>query len=78
MAPPPGGPAAGPPSEVSGKILAVLHGPRGEANSAMLDDGTVLRLPPLEAVRLAAQAGPTATGAARPHLTVPQRLSRST
>jgi hypothetical protein len=52
--PPPGGPAAGPPSEVSGKILAVLHGPRGEANGAMLDDGTVLRLPPPEAVRLAA------------------------
>ncbi len=52
--PPPGGPAAGPPSEVSGKILAVLHGPRGEANGAMLEDGTVLRLPPPEAARLTA------------------------
>jgi hypothetical protein len=52
--PPPGRPAAGPPSEVSGKILAVLHGPRGEANGAMLEDGTVLRLPPPEAARLTA------------------------
>ncbi len=52
--PPPGGPAAGPPSEVSGKIIAVLHGPRGEANGAMLEDGTVLRLPPPEAARLTA------------------------
>ncbi len=52
--PPPGGPAAGPPSEVSGKIIAVLHGPRGEANGAMLEDGTVLRLPPPDAARLTA------------------------
>lgn len=56
--PPPGGPAAGPPSEVSGKILAVLHGPRGETNGAMLEDGTALRLPPPEAARLAAMLAP--------------------
>ncbi len=56
--PPPGGPAAGPPSEVSGKILAVLHGPRGEVNGAMLEDGTVLRLPPPEAARLTATLAP--------------------
>ena len=59
--PPPGGPAAGPPSEVSGKILAVLHGPRGEANGAMLEDGTVLRLPPPEAARLFATLAPGQT-----------------
>jgi len=59
--PPPGGPAAGPPSEVSGKILAVLHGPRGEVNGAMLEDGTVLRLPPPEAARLTAMLAPGQT-----------------
>ncbi len=59
--PPPGGPVAGPPSEVSGKILAVLHGPRGEANGAILDDGTVLRLPPPEAIRLTAMLAPGQT-----------------
>jgi len=56
--PPPGGPAAGPPSEVSGKVLTVLHGPRGEMNGAMLEDGTVLRMPPPEAVRLATMLAP--------------------
>jgi hypothetical protein len=28
-----------------------LHGPRGEVNGALLEDGTVLRLPPPEAER---------------------------
>jgi len=46
---------------VSGKILAVLHGPRGEANGAMLEDGTVLRLPPPEAARLTAMLAPGQT-----------------
>jgi hypothetical protein len=38
-----------------------LHGRRGEVNGALLDDGTVLRLPPPEAERFAAslQAGQT-------------------
>lgn len=53
-----GGPAAGPASEVSGKVWVVLHGPRGEANGAMLEDGTVLRLPPPEVLRMAAQLAP--------------------
>ncbi len=30
-----------------------LHGPRGEVNGALLDDGTVLRVPPVEAEWLA-------------------------
>ncbi len=51
--PPPGGPAGRSQAEVTGKVLMVLHGPRGEANGAMLEDGTVLRLPPPEAARLA-------------------------
>jgi len=58
LPPPPGGPAAGPPSEVSGKVLTVLHGPRGEVNGAMLEDGTVLRMPPPEAARLATMLAP--------------------
>lgn len=57
----PGGPAAGPPSEVSGKVMLVLHGPQGEANGAMLEDGTALRLPPPEAARLAAVLAPGQT-----------------
>jgi hypothetical protein len=38
---------------VQGRVQAALHGPRGEVNGAMLDDGTILRLPPPEAARLA-------------------------
>ena len=68
--PPPGkrGPheAAGA-SELSaqGRVQAVLHGPRGEANGALLDDGTELRLPPPEAERLADLLAPGKTLAAR-------------
>src|SRR5438105_4604896 len=36
----------------SGRIASTLHGKRGEVNGALLDDGTVLRLPPPEAERL--------------------------
>jgi hypothetical protein len=35
-----------------GRIASTLHGKRGEVNGALLDDGTVLRLPPPEADRL--------------------------
>ena len=44
--------------EVSGKVLIALHGPRGELNGAMLEDGTALRLPPPEAARLSAMLQP--------------------
>jgi len=52
------GPGAGPvaPSaaltEVQGRIRMPLHGPRGDVNGALLEDGTVLRLSPPEADRL--------------------------
>jgi hypothetical protein len=36
----------------SARIASTLHGKRGEVNGALLDDGTVLRLPPPEAERL--------------------------
>ena len=61
MGPPPPPPFVGPPSEVSGKVLTVLHGPRGEVNGAMLEDGTVLRMPPPEATRLTATLAPGQT-----------------
>jgi hypothetical protein len=41
--------------EVSGVIKAPLHGPRGDLNGVLLEDGTVVRLPPPEAQRMAAQ-----------------------
>ncbi len=39
--------------EAEGKIAAVLHSPRGEANGVRLEDGTLVRLPPPEVKRLA-------------------------
>lgn len=56
---PPGGPDRGGYEQtVSGRTSAVLHGKRGETNGALLDDGTVLRLPPPEAERLEAWLRP--------------------
>jgi hypothetical protein len=44
--------------QVQGRVKAALHGPRGEINGALLEDGTILRLPPPEANRLASQLAP--------------------
>jgi hypothetical protein len=44
--------------EVEGRIKATLHGPRGEPDGALLEDGTIVRLSPPEAERLAAQLAP--------------------
>src|SRR5882724_8530193 len=50
---PPGGPDRGGYEQAyGGRIVSTLHGKRGEVNGALLDDGTVLRLPPPEAERL--------------------------
>lgn len=38
---------------ITSKIVAVLHGKRGEINGAVLDNGAQLRLPPHEAERFA-------------------------
>jgi hypothetical protein len=38
---------------LQGRVQTSLHGARGELNGAMLEDGTILRLPPPEADRLA-------------------------
>ena len=49
-----------------------LHGRKGEINGAMLEDGTVLRLPPHEAARNAARLAPGQTVTAEgPGLTTP-------
>jgi hypothetical protein len=46
---------------LQGRVQMSLHGPRGELNGAMLEDGTILRLPPPEAERLAALLMPGQT-----------------
>jgi hypothetical protein len=38
--------------QASGTIKQVLHGPRGDTNGALLDNGTEVRLPPPEAEKL--------------------------
>ena len=40
------------PLEVTGQIKQVLHGPQGEVNGVLLDDGTQVRLPPPEVTKL--------------------------
>lgn len=39
--------------DATGTVKEILHAPRGEANGVLLSDGTVVRLPPPEAKRLA-------------------------
>jgi hypothetical protein len=51
------GPSGGPgrtrtETTLTGKVAASLHGKRGEVNGALLENGTVLRMPPPEAERL--------------------------
>jgi hypothetical protein len=59
-----GGPGAGSAAsipgltEIQGRVRMPLHGPRGEMDGALLEDGTVLRLPPPEAERFAAVLQP--------------------
>ncbi len=55
------GPGAMQAMQAQGTVQEVLHGPRGEVNGAMLNDGTVLRLPPPEAARLASLLQPGAS-----------------
>lgn len=50
-----GGPhAAFGPQEVSGTVKEQLHTPHGDVDGVLLSDGTIVRLPPPEATRLAA------------------------
>ena len=59
--PPPEPPTGGQPITAQGVVKAQLHGPRGELNGALLADGTIVRLPPPEAERLADQIKPGQT-----------------
>jgi hypothetical protein len=43
-----------------GRIKQQLHGPQGDLNGVLLDDGTIIRLPPPEAQRHAAELAPGA------------------
>jgi hypothetical protein len=43
-----------------GRIKAQLHGPQGDLNGVLLEDGTIVRLPPPEAQRLASELTPGA------------------
>jgi len=54
------GPGGSTPSltEIEGHVRMTLHGPRGDVNGALLQDGTILRLPPPEADRFAALLQP--------------------
>jgi hypothetical protein len=65
--PPPVAPAAGVGgplpglTEVQSRVRMALHGPQGDVNGALLDDGTILRLPPPEAYRFASLLQPGQT-----------------
>ena len=52
-------------SIVQGVIRMQLHGPRGDFNGVLLQDGTMVHLPPPEAARLADQLKPGQSIAAR-------------
>ena len=47
--------------EVTGKVKAALHNLRGDVDGVLLDNGSVIHLPPHEATRLAAQLAPGQT-----------------
>jgi len=49
---PPGPGRATAETVLTGRIATVLHGKRGEVNGVLLDNGTILRLPPPEAERM--------------------------
>jgi hypothetical protein len=52
-------------THLSGKIALPLHGKRGEVNGALLENGTVLRMPPPEAKRMEVLLQPGQTIALR-------------
>ena len=57
--PPPGIPAPGAQqATVQGKVQQQLHGPAGDINGALLDDGTIVRIGPREAYQVGALLGP--------------------
>ncbi len=63
--PPPPAPPGGQEMRAQGAVRMALHGPRGELNGVMLEDGTLVHFPPLEAARLASRLQPGAVIAVR-------------
>ncbi|MGA9265552.1 MAG: hypothetical protein WBV79_03745 [Rhodomicrobium sp.] len=65
--PPPKGPGRGwwdrgpGQATLQGRVRMTLHGPKGDINGALLDDGAIVRLPPPEAARFAALLSPGQT-----------------
>jgi hypothetical protein len=55
---PPGPRETGQSLTAQGQIKEQLHGPQGDLNGVLLADGTIVRLPPPEAQRLASQLAP--------------------
>jgi hypothetical protein len=51
--------------EAQGRVKAQLHSPRGDVDGVLLEDGTIVRLSPPEAQRLAASLTPGSTVFAR-------------
>ena len=51
----PPGPGGGTAMQVSGTIKAQLHGPGGDLNGVLLQDGTIVHMPPDQAEQMAAQ-----------------------
>ena len=52
--PPPGAPSIGSTTELSGRVRLSLHGAQGEVNGVLLENGTILRIPPDQAAAIAA------------------------
>ena len=60
--PPPGTPPQGAQQlSLTGRVQASLYGPAGDLNGAMLDDGTIVRLPPPAAYQWASLLAPGQT-----------------
>ena len=55
------------PMDAEGIVRRVLHGPKGEARGALLEDGTIIRLPAKEAKHIAHLLSPGQRLAARGH-----------
>ena len=43
---------------LQGRVRMTLHGPKGDVNGALLDDGAIVRLPPPQAARFASLLSP--------------------
>jgi hypothetical protein len=57
--PPPGVPAVGAQqASLQAKVQRSLHGPAGDVNGALLEDGTIVRLPPPSAYQVASLLNP--------------------